>query len=587
MASSCRRGGRVHRCAWWRGRGFSGAICQSLLLANTALSAGATGSQAGEAAFAGTKGPAAGVAQAADSAVASAGSQPVVAQGAASATSPVVVPAAAAAPAVAAPAAQKAAVVAPTVAEPPAVVSPPVAGGKSASCNAEIEALKAQLAAESLEKRRITDEATVLRARVAALAQDVSSQTAQVTKLKSSSEALEGEKKQLVDEKAQLTEGKAQVESERDKLRSELDTKKGESVSQQTQITRLSEESKAKAKEMEELMQLKATLANEKATIQSELSDVKAGHEELKAQYRDLESRYADPSVQHFLTRKAIKAYHHPGIQGAANKTFTYIVPSLLDQHLKGQLFLNKSHALVHSKLNAYIDDSRVQPYLPAVSGFLVYGLVICPLMCTTWCLTRVVCRLRPGLLFLHLYFALTALCAAGFAVYTGMDPLAVFAMHDASVYLVAQFGIATGFLLYSISLSMACACSQSGMSEFCFRCTQFIIFTLVSAAYYMLVWTPAMMDEKPMVEAFVRAITKRSDVTSLIWLPYLVASLLFFMMLRMEQLTWRARGPGAKAGKADATPSISLREDGELRGMELARILGNQEDLEAATKQH
>jgi len=422
--------------------------------------------------------------------------------------------------------------------------------------------------------------ATALRAQVAAL-------TAQVTKLTASNEALEGNKKQLVDEKVQLVEGKAKVESERDSLRSELDTKKAESESQQTQITKLSERSDAGEKEIKELTELRATLTNENERIQSGLSNLKAGHEELETRYSALESRYADPSVQHFLTRKAIKAYHHPGIEGAANKTFTYIVPSLLDQHQKGQLFLNKSHALVHSKLNAYIDNSQVQPYLPAVSGFLVYGLVICPLICTTWCLTRIVCRLRPGLLFLHLYFALTALSAAGFAVYTGTDPLAVFAMHDASVYLVAQFGIAAGFLLYSICLCMACTFSKSGTSEFCFRCTQIIIFILVSAAYFTLVWTPAMMDEKPRVDEFLGAIMKRSDVAPLSWSPYLVASALFFTMLRMEQLTWRARGAGVKVGKADVTPSISIREDGELRGVELASILGNQEDLEAAEKQH
>merc|ERR1712008_456177 len=99
--------------------------------------------------------------------------------------------------------------------------------------------------------------------------------------------------------------------------------------------------------------------------------------------------------------------------------------------------------------------------------------------------------------------------------------------------------------------------------------------------------WTPAMMDEKPRVDEFLGAIMKRSDVAPLSWSPYLVASALFFTMLRMEQLTWRARGAGVKVGKADVTPSISIREDGELRGAELASILGNQEDLEAAEKQH
>jgi hypothetical protein len=430
---------------------------------------------------------------------------------------------------------------------------------------------------------------------VAALGQEVSSQIAQVTSLTAQvadltarSGALEGEKKQLMDEKATLVTGRDEADYGRTQARTERDHWKDVYEQAKKETARLFDEVTARASEITVLTEAKNTLTSEKAMMRSELSGLKAGHEELKAQYRDLESRYADPSVQHFLTRKAIKAYHHPGIEGAANKTFTYIVPSVLDQHQKGQLFLNRSHSLVHSRLNAYIDNSQVQPYLPMVSGFLVYGLVFCPLICTMWCLTRIICRLQPCLLFLHLYFALTALCLAGFAVYTGTDPLTVFAMHDASVYLVAQVGIAVAFFLYSIFLCMVCTCTDSATSEFCFRCLQIIIFILVSAAYYILVWTPAMLDENPMVEAFLASLTARSDVTPLIWSPYLVASVLFFTMLRLEQLTWRARGAGVKVGgKAAAGPSISMREDGELRGMELANILGNQEDIETAEKQH
>ena len=43
--------------------------------------------------------------------------------------------------------------------------------------------------------------------------------------------------------------------------------------------------------------------------------------------------------------RKAIKAYRHPGIEGAANKTYTYVLPSLRAGHRKGRFWLNSSHA--------------------------------------------------------------------------------------------------------------------------------------------------------------------------------------------------------------------------------------------------
>merc|ERR1711937_272659 len=94
--------------------------------------------------------------------------------------------------------------------------------------------------------------------------------------------------------------------------------------------------------------------------------------------------------------------------------------------------FARSSQYIVYSKLNAFVGTEKVEPWLPAVSGMLVYGGVIFPFVCTVCCLTRIVCKMRPLLLFCHLYFFLTTLCAGTFALYTKKEPLAAFAHHDA-----------------------------------------------------------------------------------------------------------------------------------------------------------
>merc|ERR1719436_887647 len=99
------------------------------------------------------------------------------------------------------------------------------------------------------------------------------------------------------------------------------------------------------------------------------------------------------------------------------------------------------------------------------------------------------------------------------------------------------------------------------------------------------------MMDEKPKVADFLVTLTGRDNVSSLIWAAYLFPAIVFFALLRLEQMTWRARGAGVKVPSSkrekSAEPSISIRADGELRSVgELAGILGNQ-DLELAEKEH
>jgi len=189
---------------------------------------------------------------------------------------------------------------------------------------------------------------------------------------------------------------------------------------------------------------------------------------------------------------------------------------------------------------------------------------------------------LKPCLLFLHLYFALTAITACIFAAVTGTDPLRAFAVHDGSVYLVAQAGFAFAFSLYSVFLCTAMSCSRLGTSELCMRMAQIAASVFLGGVYYVVVWTPAMLDKLPeLTKAWSNVVGEGSE-DSLAWVPYLVPSVVFLCTLRLEQLAWRSRGKSDK----DASPSIAFREDGELRvGMtELASLVGHQ-DLEAQQK--
>merc|ERR1712113_1112185 len=96
---------------------------------------------------------------------------------------------------------------------------------------------------------------------------------------------------------------------------------------------------------------------------------------------------------------------------------------------------------------------NHLESYLPFVTGFLVYGRIGCPFLCTLWCLTRVICKLRLLLLFFHLYYTMAASCAAVYAVITGTDPFSAFAAHDAAVYVAAQAGLCLSLITYTVML--------------------------------------------------------------------------------------------------------------------------------------
>jgi len=335
-----------------------------------------------------------------------------------------------------------------------------------------------------------------------------------------------------------------------------------------------------------------ANLKQQLSTKSSQITNLVEAFQKMQKQYEDLAAQYADPSLQHFLSAKATKVYQHPGIEGAANKTFTYVLPSLRTGQLRGREWINSTYTSVQgqlksSSLYAYLGEERAKIWLPAVSGFVVYGLVLLPLFITTWCLTSVhhfVCRIRPCLLFSHLYFAVVTGIAAGFAGYTGMDPLHVFAQQDKPVYMFVQtaFGVLLGFYFMVI----CCAwCKAEETLECSCRLVQGLGAGATTFAYYLLVWTPAMTDGMPLVEsAASQAVVDALGVDHppppsplLAAIPYAVPCFVFLVLLRIEQATRRA----AKRAVVDAEDSadITLSMTGELKGSEvLASLIGAQE---------
>jgi hypothetical protein len=314
---------------------------------------------------------------------------------------------------------------------------------------------------------------------------------------------------------------------------------------------------------------LEADAKNKDFEIKISERDAKIGT--MQEDYKSLMQRYSDPSVQHFLTAKAVKLYRDPGIEGAANKTYVYVVPSLRNRYEEGYKMLNSSHALVYEKLNSFIGtDNAINPWLPLASGILVYGSFLIPFFASVCCLLRIVFQMRVWLLFCHLYFVLVCVGAVMFALVVGKDPLTAFAAHDASVYLSAQIlnGVLLTAYLTLILVSWCCNPKWDGK-----RLLQGVGIGSVVLAYYWYVWTPAMLDKMPQVDETVAALVGRRAWTSLMWLPYVPPLIVFTVALIME-ITMS--GPMQSKGQV----SVDLRDVEEL-----ASLVGKEGVIELGTK--
>lgn len=390
-------------------------------------------------------------------------------------------------------------------------------------------------------------------------------------------------------EAAKLTEEMGRVSSDLSAVKAELaETKKSleylkaEAASKSQSLATLTSEKENAVQDLEEKVSVEKKAKDDlqsrldaKAQLlgqqQKRFAELSREHTSLAIKHQTLRAQYADPSVQHFLTAKAVKVYRDPGISGAANKSFIYILPSLQDRYVKGQRLVNVSQAMVFSKLNAYVGSHQMEPWLPAVSGFLVYGAIIIPFGCTVCCLTRVVCKIRPLLMFCHLDFLITTVCAGVFALYTGKEPLAAFAHHDASVYLFTQAIFGVVYCLYFALLFCAYCVARGGTGEGLYRILQLCGAVPVGMIYYIHVWTPAMLDEIPRMDRVVALfVGPGSAVSNYAWLPYLPVSVVFAVLLRLERLSWFASLVGTHVDRKGDQMSFTMRGD-----LELATVIG------------
>jgi hypothetical protein len=382
---------------------------------------------------------------------------------------------------------------------------------------------------------------------------------------------------------AELTQQRHSIDADWSRLSQQLDAEKTKNGELSTKLD----------EKMASLSELQSTLHSE----QERLAELTSSHEGLAARHealakehqalvRDhklLQEQYADPSVQHFLGAKAVKVYRDPGVTGAANKTFVYVVPSLLSRYTKSKVWLNETHSVLHSTLHTYVSHDQVEPWLPALSGFLVYGSVLVPLVCTVCCLTRIVCKLRPVLLFCHIDFLMTNLCAGAFAVTTGRDPLAAFATHDPSVYLFCQASFALIFFVYILMLFVAYCTAKSGTQEGLYRLAQAMVVLPIVMMYYFYIWTPAMVDETPKFDEMVDSIVGRDAGPMRVWIPYMLLAFLGLVLLRLEQLSWRVRNRAElqKGLAGSSEVSITMRDV----EMELAAVIGEDPEVGAKRK--
>jgi hypothetical protein len=321
-------------------------------------------------------------------------------------------------------------------------------------------------------------------------------------------------------------------------------------------------------KKVDELHLRIADLDNQVDSLRGQVSEKDQRLAELKAMY-------ADPSLQHFLESKAKKVYRGGSLEGAANQTYKYIVPSLEAGRLRGSELLN-------STLSAFAGAGTVEDWMPAESGALVYGMVSVPLLCSVWCLTRVVLRLRPCLLFCHFYLAMTCVCASIMAVWVGADPMLAFAAHDPSAFVFSQLWFGLLLCIYGLVLlgSLCCARRDDNVKEKFARSLQLGLFAPVFLSYFGLVWSPAMGDSSPILGSSVSTLFSGSG-DSASFLPYIIGAGVFFAMLRMEQKLW-----SENSTDKDISISLALEKDGQFKSVsdkvhELAQLIGSTNEKE------
>lgn len=328
----------------------------------------------------------------------------------------------------------------------------------------------------------------------------------------------------------------------------------GQIATLQTSVTAAQNDAREKGALHEDLRKEHLSTQSSLAATKAELSVWRTKHEELRNTHADLVKRYEDPSMEEFLRHRAIKIYEHDEVvAGAVNKTFKYIVPRLTIGSRQSVMFMNRTQATIQQQLEA----AGVSPnQVVLVSGFLVYGFLLIPMCVSFWLLAnvRAVMKLRPMLMFCHMYFFLACLIAAVVALVLWLDPLTSFYQEYYGVYLFTQAALSIGYMIYVVLQLQAYRQASDG-PEKCVRIVQVGIEVVVGYVYYEVVWRRAMLDQPPVAVFEGTSLPRPWDLV----LPYMVGVLGFGLLLRMEHRARVARGRPAKDDEDTITISVDV----------------------------
>lgn len=294
--------------------------------------------------------------------------------------------------------------------------------------------------------------------------------------------------------------------------------------------------------------------------IAAEYNNVLTEHNKLIQKYNSLVKELEDPSLAQALAAKAIKAYHHPGIEGAVNKTYIHVLPAATEVLAKGSIagerWFNETQSKVQHFLESYGGEGSVE-WASYLSGWIVYGFILIPLAISCWCVLEFVCKLNHLIVFGHCYLAVSGILMTAFTLHTGEDPLSTFAEQDPKLYQFAQCSFAIVFVFYGMISTVALCCVDD--TDSFFRTLHFAAMLLFGVGYYILIWTPAMLDEGPRVDDFVESLVlpdtqaagsnasgKEEDVPLLITVaPYVVISAVFSFLYLFETSSSKVRPDG------------------------------------------
>ncbi|CAE7351946.1 rsmF [Symbiodinium natans] len=360
--------------------------------------------------------------------------------------------------------------------------------------------------------KRLKDEVAQLTQEKTALSQEVQSNARDAS----------AKAKQIAELSAQVSQQQATIAS----LRAEVAQKQPGAAAESAEL---------EAKRVQKLAAEASRQQQEIASLTSQLSAV-------KIKYEAMQQEYSDPSLRYFLASKATKVYGDPGIQGAANKTFKYVLPHIAEALKTGtEVYAALNDTLLDSMHSILGSDTSLEPMLPTMSAFLVYGMICCPIGLMLSYALEWVCKLRELLLATSFYLFCIAALAVGFVAVTQRDPLKELYQHYSSVFVLQQsgfFGILVAqLLLIAIALCSAASADDVPVEVWLMRLCQTCFMFYFGFVYYRLVWTPTMLDEAPKTEFFGSMIGM--DISSKM-LPYSLSASGFALNLALE---WRVQG--------------------------------------------